>query len=157
MANSKAAQVSRPPVSFIFQLSFGGKEDNSKIGFQEASGISREMNIEEVGCGGENRFKYRLPGVMKYNNLVLKRGLVPKGSSLSKWVIGTLEQGMVNSISPKDITVSLLDKARKILISWNFKSAYPVKWDVSNFKSTESEVAIETIEFAYNYFEKKSF
>lgn len=147
-------QITRPPVSFIFQLSFGGKEDDAKIGFQEASGISQDMNTEEVGCGGENRFKYRLPGVVKYNNLVLKRGLVAMGSTLSQWCSNTLETGLAAAIETKDITVALLDMEGKILVSWDFINAYPVKWDVSDFKSQESQLAIESVEFAYNYFKK---
>ena len=155
MANSASTgKISRPPVSFIFQLSFGGKEDTAKVGFQEASGISKDMNIEEVVCGGENRFKYRLPGVVKYNNLILKRGLATKGSLLSKWVVQTLDPGLMYPIKTKDITVALLNSHRDIIISWDFINAYPVKWEVSNFKSTESEVAIESLEFAYNFFKK---
>lgn len=154
MSDNNEGDVARPPVSFSFQLSFGGQEDDGAIGFQEASGINNEMNIEEVGSGGENRFKYRLPGVVKYNNLVLKRGLVTSSSTLSKWVQQTLEDGLSNPITPKDITVALLDSERKVLISWDFINAYPVKWEVSDFKSMESSIAIESIEFAYNYFKK---
>ncbi len=145
----------RPPTSFFFRLSFGNNEDMT---FQEASGISREMSTEEVGCGGENRFKYRLPGGVKYNNLVLKRGLVPKNSKLSQWVIDTLKPGMIKPIETKSIRVSLLNKTGRknseILISWDFRNAYPVKWNASDFKSMESELAIETLEFSYDYFEK---
>ena len=142
------------PVSFLFELSFGGKEASSKNYFQEASGINQEMNIEEVGSGGENQFKYRLPGVAKYNNLVLKRGLVSKNSALPSWVISTLNPGLVKPIETKDIKVTLLDSKQNIIISWDFINAYPIKWDVSNLNSMESEIAIETIEFAYNFFKK---
>ncbi|MFK8006924.1 MAG: phage tail protein [Saprospiraceae bacterium] len=149
----------RPPTSFFFRLSFGDKSDDKQdISFQEASGISHEMSVEEVGCGGENRFKYRLPGVVKYNNLVLKRGLIPKDSKLSKWVVDTIKPGMVSAIETKNIRVSLLNKTgdenSEILISWDFRNAYPVKWSVSDFKAMESELAIETLEFSYDYFEK---
>lgn len=148
------SKVARPPVSFIFQLSFGGKSDDAKIGFQEASGLNQEMNIEEVACGGENRFKYRLPGVVKYNNLVLKRGLVPKNSMLSAWVKRTLQPGLANAIEVKDITVSLMDEGQNVLVSWTFVNAYPVKWDISDFKSMDNDYAVESMEFAYNYFKK---
>ncbi len=145
-----------PPVSFSFRLSFTGNSNQSDISFQEASGISLEMGTEEVGSGGENRFKYKLPGVNKYNNLVLKRGLVPKGSSLAQWCQDTLSGELTNPITTKTITVSLLDADRNILVSWDFLNAYPVKWSVSDFKSMENSYAVETVEFAYNYFKKNS-
>ena len=90
----------------------------------------------------------------KYNNLVLKRGLVSKNSALPSWVISTLNPGLVKPIETKDIKVTLLDSKQNIIISWDFINAYPIKWDVSNLNSMESEIAIETIEFAYNFFKK---
>jgi phage tail-like protein len=38
-------------------------------------------------------------------------------------------------------------------MSWSFVKAYPLKWSVADLKSQESSVLIETIEFAYQYFE----
>jgi hypothetical protein len=42
------------------------------------TGISKERSLEEVVCGGENRFKYRLVGIATSQNLVLKRAKVEK-------------------------------------------------------------------------------
>jgi phage tail-like protein len=141
-----------PPVSFSFQLSFSGPNGTSETAFQEASGISMETNIEEVSSGGENKFKYRLPGVNKYSNLILKRGVVPKDAPLFNWCDQTLNQGMAQPIQPKKITVALLDAESKVLISWDFIDAYPVKWSVSEFKSMENAYAVESLEFAYTSF-----
>ena len=52
------------PLGFYFEVSCLG-ETNS---FQEVGGLSKEMNVEEVGAGGENRFKYRLPTTAKGSN-----------------------------------------------------------------------------------------
>lgn len=143
-----------PPVSFSFKLAFTKIKDKMDAAFQEASGLNVEMGIEEVTSGGENRFKYRLPGVNKFNNLVLKRGLIPKGSALSKWVNETIGSGLAITIKPQDITLSLLDAKGSTLISWDFIQAYPAKMNVSEFKSMENAYAVETIEFVYQYFKK---
>jgi len=144
-----------PPVSFSFRLTFGGEEEPGNIGFQEASGMNMEMNVEEVVGGGENRFKYRLPGVVRHNNLVLKRGLVTKNSTLYKWCKDTLENNFSSPIETKKITVALLDAKGDVLVSWDFINAYPVKWSVSDFRSMENSYAVESLEFAHNYFIKK--
>lgn len=136
------------PLSFFFQLSFKGED----AAFQEVSGISKEYKMEEVGCGGENRFKYRLPTTQSSQNLVLKRALVPKNSSLANWCAHTLDDNLANAINPQDLRVSLMKSKKEPLVTWDFFNAYPIKYMVSDLKSDENKIAIETIELAYNYF-----
>jgi phage tail-like protein len=145
-----------PPTSFYFALSFSGISTQADAAFQEAGGISMDIDTEEVVCGGENRFKYKLPGTTKFGNLSLKRGFITTGSDLAKWCQDTLGGGLIKAITPKTITVKLLDKDGKALVSWDFANAYPVKWGVSEFKSMENAYVIESIEFAYTYFKRKA-
>lgn len=137
------------PVSFYFQLSFKGVD----AAFQEVSGITKEFKLEEIACGGENRFKYRLPTIPTSQNLILKRALIPKGSALGNWCAHTLDDGLANTINPKDVRVSLMKSKKEPLITWEFFNAYPVKYAVSDLKSDENKIAIETIELAYTYFQ----
>ncbi|WP_422360461.1 phage tail protein [Reichenbachiella sp.] len=141
--------ASNYPVSFRFQLSFKGED----AAFQEVSGISKEMSVEEVVSGGENRFKYRLPTVSSTQNLVLKRAMVPKGSKLIKWVSDSVFAGLAKPIQTKDVLVSLLDEKGKTCVKWTFHKAYPVKYSVSDLKSDGNDLAIESIELAYTFFE----
>lgn len=143
-----------PPPSFYFSLAFDGISGDADAGFQEASGMSAEMETEEVANGGENNFKYKLPKAAKYSNLVLKRGLVTSGSDLAKWCETTLSGGLNAQIKTKSITLTLLNSEGDALMSWNFVNAYPVKWSISDFKSQENSFSVETLEFAYNYFKK---
>jgi phage tail-like protein len=143
-----------PPPSFYFSLAFDGISGDADAGFQEASGISAEIETEEVANGGENDFKYKLPKAAKYSNLVLKRGLVTSGSDLATWCEDTLSGGLNAQIKTKSITLSLLNSEGDALMSWNFVNAYPVKWSISDFKSQDNSFSIETLEFAYNYFKK---
>ncbi|VXB08329.1 Phage tail protein [Flavobacterium sp. 9AF] len=140
--------ASNYPVGFYFQLSFKGED----AAFKEVSGISKEFNMEEVVCGGENRFKYRLPTLTTSQNLILKRALVSKGSELMNWCANTLDQGLANPIKPHDVSVSLLDEKGTVSIMWTFYNAYPVKYAISDLKSQENEIVMESIELAYNYF-----
>lgn len=137
-----------PPVSFHFKLSFKGED----AAFQEASGISKRLSVEEITSGGENRFKYRLPSIPAHENLVLRRPVVPSGSKLLRWCADSMDLGLVNPIKTEDITVSLLNENREISVEWTFFKAYPVSYSVSDLKSTENALAIETIELAFTYF-----
>ena len=78
---------------------------------------------------------------------------MPRGSPVALWCTETLNRGLENTIITQTIVVSLLDENGLPLKSWSFFNAWPVKWAVSDFNSMNNEIAIETLEFAYSYFE----
>lgn len=136
-------------VGFYFKLSFKGDD----AAFQEVSGISKELHVEEVTGGGENRFKYKLPTTVTNSNLVLKRALISSGSKLLDWCAGTMDDSLVAAVQTHDVTLSLLDEKGNSSVSWTFYNAYPVKYSVSDLKSQENSIVIESIELAYTYFD----
>ena len=142
--------VGKFPVGFYFSATIG---DESEIDFQEVSGLSKELNIEEVASGGENRFKYRLPAMSTSKNLILKRAIVLNGSSLLDWCQDCIDGGLMNPIVTKIVSVNLLDKKGYVSMKWTFQGAYPIKYSVSDLKSVSNEVLIESVELAYTYFD----
>ena len=142
-----------PATSFYFSLSIDDSTENA-TSFQEATGINGEMKITEISEGGENRFQHRLPTAAEFSNLVLKRGLVSADSSLIKWCQQTLSGSLATPIQAKNMKVSLLNEKGQPTISWAFINAYPVKWSVSELNAMENSIAVETLEFAYSYFQK---
>lgn len=151
-----------PPVGFYFSVSILGKGETpfppADASFQEVSGISVSMQTEEIMEGGQNRFVHRVPGRTKYEDLVLKRGLIVRSSSLALWCKKEFSDNLTRPITPRTIKVSLLDanpNGAGPLMTWVFYNAYPIKWDVSSFDAQKSEIVVESITFAYNYFEKQ--
>ena len=116
-----------PPVAFYFKLSFSGVPGTTDASFKEVSGISLERGIEEITEGG-NPYIHRVPKAVKYSNLVLKRGFVPKNSEVAKWCIAP-EGGtaLTETVITKTIIVHLLDEKGSPLKSWSFANAWPVK------------------------------
>ncbi len=143
-----------PPVGFYFRLTFTGISGSVDTSFKEVSGISVEMDTEEIAEGGNNRFKHRVPTSAKFSNLVLKRGLVTSESELLNWCQTTLQGSLAETIQPKNIIVDLLDENGDPLKSWSFVNAWPVKWSVSDLHSMNNEIVIENLEFSYSYFEE---
>jgi len=137
---------------FYFGLRITGGSTNDAA-FREVSGLNAEIGIEEVVSGGENRFKYRLPSTASFPNLVLKRGIVLSSSPLAKWCQTTMDGGLAKPIQTKDVQLCLLDASGKTSMSWNFSKAWPVKWNISDLKSEDNSVLIETIELAYQFFQ----
>jgi phage tail-like protein len=143
-----------PPVGFHFIVVFedlGTKADDQKEldhQFQSVSGLSVDIETEEIAEGGENRFKHKFPVKTKYPNLVLKRGMLID-SKIIDWCKDAIENF---EFKPVNLTVKLLNGDHQPLISWNVVHAYPVKWSVEDFNAQESKVVVESIELAYNYF-----
>jgi len=142
------------PVAFHFRVGISGFRNTADSSFQEVSGIEQKMSVQEVKEGGENRFQHRLPNGMQQQNLTLKRGVADKDSPLAKWCKTVLEGGMTVPISPRSVTVSLLDASRNPVRTWVFHNAYPLRWSMDPLNSTKNDVAIEAIELAYLYAER---
>jgi len=149
-----------PPTAFHFAVHFNfeqGEENKDEQHFQSVSGLTVDVETEEITEGGENRFKHKVPVRTKYPNLVLKRGML-----FDSQVIEWCKQAVFNAnYAPIDLTINLLaipEKAdlenptTKVLQTWSIVHAYPIKWSVADFNAEESKVLIETLELTYNYF-----
>jgi phage tail-like protein len=139
-----------PPYAFHFSVNVLGFDDANEGSFQEVSGLSVKMTPMEVKEGGENRFVRRLPVPPKYENLVLRRGMLV-GSALTKWVQDSLT---LFTFTPKTVLVKLLDGDESIIATWSLSNAYPVALKMSDFKAQENSLAIETLELTYDYFQQ---
>ncbi len=137
--------------AFSFSVRLLGLETANDCAFQEVSGLARELNVEEVVSGGENRFKYRLPTQASYSNLVLKRGISYASSPLVTWCQLTLSTGLALPIVPLSLIVSMLDENGDPRLCWCFYKAWPVKWSMSDLQAQENNLLIETLELAYQY------
>jgi|TARA_R110001632_G_scaffold163902_1_gene282260 phage tail-like protein len=137
-----------PYASFHFKVSISGLDDTEDYYFQSISGLDVSMDTEEYAEGGENRFKHKLPVKTKYSNLILKRGL--SGSTgLTDW----FKEAMENfNFETRSITIDLLNEEHEPLITWNVVNAFPVKMTIDSFNAMESKLAIESMEFSYQYF-----
>ena len=148
------SDYSYPPVNFHFLVSFIGLGDNGNSidgRFQSVSGLKMEFETEPIKEGGENRFTHKLPTRTKYPNLVLKRGLVASTSKFSKWSIDTLGSNLSKPMVPKNIVVTLLNEKGVPRMAWVIHNAWPIKISYSDLKAMENQLAIETLEFSYQF------
>jgi len=137
---------------FYFSVSFSEQSGINDAAFSEVTGLSKTLKVDDVVSGGENRFKYRLPSGVSFENLTLKRGIVLVDSPLINWCEETLDNGLAMAIKPRDVMVKLLNAHGGACQAWTFVKAYPVKWSVSEFNSEKNALLIETIELAFQYF-----
>ena len=138
-----------PPVGFHFRVEFDldGIGDND-FRFREVSGLSMEMEEETYTEGGENRFTHKFPVRARYQDLVLKRGLLTDSIVLD-WCKNAIQNF---EIDPATVWVTLLNEEHEPLQTYTFVNAWPKKLDISNLNAENSEIVVETMELAYQYF-----
>ncbi len=127
---------------FHFQVEWGG----NKIGFSEVSGLSIEVQPIEYRDGASPQYSVvKMPGIPKFSNITLKRGVVAADNEFFAWLNTT----KLNTVERRDLIISLLNENHEPTMSWKVINAFPVKVEGPGLKSTGNEVAIETLELAH--------
>src|SRR5437660_12245074 len=122
--------------------------------FTECSGLSVEVQAEELVEGGQNHFSHKLPTRMRWPNIMLKRGITDE-NNLFEWfwkTSGEGSQGQGNKLGRMHGEIAILDAARGRIRSWKFEDAFPVKWTGPRLASSSREVATEELEIAHHGF-----
>lgn len=135
-----------PMTSLHFEVQWQDSENTTN--FSEVSGLMMEAEAIEYRGGTDPSLTVRkLPGLKKYGNVTLKRGIAPReaGNGLFDW-FNTISAG---SVERRNVTVSLLDEQREPVMSWKIRNAWPVKVEGPGLNATGNEIAIETVEFAH--------
>ena len=131
-----------PLVAFHFQVEWGG----TNLGFSEVSGLTIENQAIEYRDGLSPEYSVvKMPGMPKFSNITLKRGIVPADNEFFGW----LNTAALNKIERRDLVISLLNEEHSPVMTWKVKNAFPVKVEGPGLKATGNEVAIETIELAH--------
>lgn len=117
--------------------------------FQEVSGLDATTEPIEYREGGQNTTVRKLPGLTKYGNIVLKRG-VTSDTELYDWH----RQTVLGSIDRRNGSIIVLDRQGGEVARWNFRDAWPTKYDIPDFNATGNEVAIETLEIVHEGVER---
>lgn len=127
---------------FHFEVNWGG----ANFGFSEVSGLTFETQAIEYRDGYSKEYQVvKMPGIPKFGNLTLKRGIVKGDSDFQKWY----SEITMNTIKRRTVTIKLLDEEHNPTVTWTIKGAFPVKMDGPGLKATGNEVAIETLELAH--------
>lgn len=135
--------------AFRFAVELGGGEEAI---FTECTLPSLEVDVHEQKEGGYNKGVHLLPGPVKAGRITLKRGLT-KSSALLKWY-GDVASGKAQN-AERNVSVVMYDSQLNEVMRLDFVRAYPVKWSGPTFRTSESTIAIETLELAFAEVEVK--
>ncbi|HKS28219.1 MAG TPA: phage tail protein [Pyrinomonadaceae bacterium] len=134
----------RPPdplASFNFKLEIEGI---TIAGFSEVTGLNSESNVIDYREGDEPITPRKLPGLNKFANLTLKRGM-----SVDKQLYEWRKTVVDGDITRKNLSIVLQNEKHDEVARWNVFNAWISKMAVPDLKANANEIAIETVEITH--------
>jgi phage tail-like protein len=133
-----------PMPKFRFEVNFGDGDQN--VSFQEISGLEAETQVIEYRASNSPQFSaIKMPGIAKYGNVTMKKGVFAKDNNFWKWY----DEIQMNTIKRQTVIIKLLDESGQRTMTWTLNNAWPTKITGTDLKSDGNEVAVDTIEIAH--------
>ncbi len=131
-----------PNNGYHFQVEWGGQSMN----FLEVSGLSIEHEVIEYRDGNSKVMSaQKIPGMTKFSNITLKRGIIPGDNEMYQWMISVHGP----QVERRDVLIKLLNNEHNPTLTWRARNAWPCKLYYSTLNASGNEVAVETIELAH--------
>jgi phage tail-like protein len=132
-----------PLPRFQFQVDWGG----TMISFTEVTGLVMEREKIEYRHSDSKDFnKISMPGMIKNNNLTLKRGKFQGDFDFNTWLDEIANERVEGR---RDVVIRLLNEKHEPVAAWLATRCFPVKVTAPDLKSDANEAAIESIEIAH--------
>jgi phage tail-like protein len=132
-----------PIPRFHFQVDWGG----AKISFTEVTGLVMEREKIEYRHSDSKDFnKIAMPGMVKNNNITLKRGKFEADFDYNTWFEEIADD---RAKKRRDVTIRLLNEKHNPVAAWTATRCFPVKVTAPDLKSDANEIAVESIEIAH--------
>jgi len=120
--------------------------DLGVVAFQEITGLDVPPAMVEFRKPKSPRLTpARTPGIAKYANVTMKRGVVVKDDAFVDWykTIGSTPGKRTT------VTIKLLDERGQTAMFWTLKNAFPTKITGGDLSAAGNDVAIDTLEIAH--------
>ncbi|MCD8031804.1 MAG: phage tail protein [Bacteroides sp.] len=131
-----------PLPKFYFKVEVDGLD----AAFQEVSGLEAEAQVIEYRHSNSKEFStIKMPGIKKYSDVTLKKGVFVKDNKFFDW-FSKIE---MNLIERKPVTISLLNEKGDPTMVWTLANAWPTKVTGVDLKSDGNEAAVETLVLAH--------
>lgn len=153
---AKTAGMAYPLTKMNFLVTVDGVEGTAA--FSEVTGVEASVDVVEFRQGNAHSLApVKIPGLVKHGNITLKMGYTI-GSGFKEWVRSCVSETR-GAIPRHTVTIELLDirdgapstayTAAKGNVLWNLSGAWACKYSGPDLNASASEIAIETVELAY--------
>lgn len=134
-----------PLVSAWFGVEF---QNQIRGAFRECTGLGSETEVVESKASGPNGefILKKVPGRMKYTNIVLKRGIT---DAMDMWEWRKfVELGQMDK-ARKNGSIRMFNPKGEEIARWNLTNAWPSKLTGPTANATNNEVGIEELEITH--------
>lgn len=133
-----------PLQSFMFRVSIPGLPTG--VGFQKVGGLSREVEVVEYL---ENMYdhSHKLPGRETVGDVTFERGMYA-----DDYLQGIYEKVFNNNTVRNTVVIQICDRFGKIRREFKCAEAWFSKYECADLDATSSDVIIETLTMAFEYF-----
>ena len=132
-----------PLPKFHFRVDWDGI---ANAGFTEVTGLEVTTEKIEYRDGASPEYsKVKMPGMQTFGDLTLKRGIFKGDNEFYVW----WNTVALNTITRRNVTISLLNEAHEPVVVWKVKNAWPLKVTSSDLNAGSNEVAVETLVLAH--------
>ena len=128
--------------------------------FSEVTGIGATVDVIEFRQGNSGSLApVKIPGLVKHGNITLKMGYT-RGQDFKEWIAECVSEHRKEDIRrnvsielidivTKDAPEALVDGSEDSTLSWILRDAWVCKYNGPDLNASTSEVAIESVEIAY--------
>jgi phage tail-like protein len=143
---------------FYLELKLDNANEAVDAYFMECKGFKRTQDVIEVCEVTSQRWgkatqgnvvRTKVPGNVKSNNLVLKRGMT---QSMTLWNWFKAVQEGKWSEQRRNGSLSIYDQAGNIQARFEFFGAWPISYTLADVNASSNEVEIEEVEIAFEEF-----
>jgi phage tail-like protein len=127
-----------PLRNFRFRVEIGGI---GEAHFSEVTGFDISTDAIDYREGHESPHVRKLPGLNKFGNVTLKRGITDS-MNLYKWY----KDVVAGKIERQDVTIVVLDEIGGDKARFEIREAWPIKYDPMDLNAKGNDVSIETME-----------
>ncbi len=136
-----------PYGGYNFEVVVTGISDDGRAvrgSFMEASGLEVEVPPIEYRNGTEDTTVRKIPGLKKFTNITLKRGITGD-LAFWNWILAAMN----GQVQRTEGSIMLLDENRQEVMRWNFRRGWPGKWTGPGLNASNNEISMETLEICH--------
>jgi len=134
---------------FVVEIEIGGVM-TPVAGFTRVTGLRRGTDVIEHRAGDDDDKMHRLGGIVKYDPIVLEKGVVDstenEGVTFLDWLAEWYpDKGVAEKDVVRNVNINVKDKKGTITRTYAVEEAWPSDMEISDLDSRSSDVIVERI------------
>ena len=113
--------------------------------WSKIEGLGFSFQVTEYREGGVNTYIKKIIGPARYENVRLSRPVDSDSELIYIWLMANLIK-----IIPQTMAITALNSAGEEVTTWNLAGVVPVKWSGPSLDINGNQIAMETLELAYD-------